>query len=127
METLQEELRRQNERYWRLFDDLPQAYVVTRPDSVITEVNKAGAQLFNVSQRFLVGKALSVFVCENRGGFLAQIGKFGSDPSVTEMTLKLRPRERAPLTVSARVKGDAETLRWLLRPITATETDPTPS
>jgi PAS domain-containing protein len=127
MEGLQEQVRREAERYWQLFDEIPLPYVVTRGDSIIVEANKAGSELLNVSQRFLVGKALSVFVCENRGGFLAQIGKFGSDPSVTEMTLKLRPRERAPLTVSARVKGDAETLRWLLRPITATETDSTPS
>ena len=114
-ERLQEELRQQNERYWQLFDELPQPYVVTRPDSTILEVNRAAAALFNVSQRFLVGKTLSVFVCEDRSGFLTRIGNASAQGNPMEFQFRLRPRERAPQLVSARVKGGEETLRWLLR------------
>jgi PAS domain-containing protein len=123
MEALQEQLRLQAQRYWQLFDEIPIPYVVTRPDSIILEANKAGSELLNVSQRFLVGKALSVFVCENRGSFLAQIAKLATEPGVKEFSLKLRPRERAPRPVEARVQGDADTLRWLLRPVARPDAD----
>jgi PAS domain-containing protein len=104
---------------------MPQAYVVTEPNSVITEVNRAASHLFNVSQRFLVGKAMSVFVCEERGRFLSDISRFASEGRSAELTLKLRPRERAPLDVVAMVSGDASSLRWVLRPASApTDTPP---
>lgn len=115
-DQLQEELRRQSERYWQLFDEIPQPYVVTKPDSTILEVNRAGAELFNVSQRFLAGKTLSVFVCEDRSGFLTRIASASAQRSPMEFQFKLRPRERAPQLVVARVKGDDQTLRWLLTP-----------
>jgi PAS domain S-box-containing protein len=117
MEQLQQELRRQSQKYWQLFNEMPQAYVVSRPDSTIVEVNKAAAQLLNVSQRFLVGKTLSVFVGEDRGAFLSASARAAGSAEPVEMTLKLRPRERAPLTVVARVAGDADELRWVLRPL----------
>jgi len=113
-EALQEELRRQNERYWQLFDEMPQPYVVTKPDTTIVEVNKAASELFNVSQRFLVGKTLSVFVCEDRTGFLTRIGRMVDERSTSEFDVKLRPRERAPQHVHARVKADNQMIRWLL-------------
>ena len=116
MEQLQHELRQQYEKYWLLFDAMPDAYVVTKPDSTILEVNKAAAQLFNVSQRFLIGKTLSVFVCEDRTQFLSATARAAADAASQEMVLKLRPRERAPLTISASVSGDRDGLRWILRP-----------
>jgi PAS domain S-box-containing protein len=116
MEQLQEDLRRQAERYWQLFDDIPQPYVVTKPTSAIIEANKAAAELFNVSQRFLVGKTLSVFVCEERTSFLDKCAQVAAEGTVAEFSLKIRPRERAPRTVGVRVQGDASSLRWLLRP-----------
>ena len=115
MEQLQAEITRQYERYWALFDEMPQPYVITRPDSTITEVNRAAAELFNVSQRFLVGRPLSVFVCENRDRFLRESLRVSREARSDELTLKLRPRERAPLNVTARVSGDASSLRWVLR------------
>jgi len=123
IEQLQEELRRQYEKYWQLFDEMPEAYVVTRPDSTILEVNKDAAHLLNVSQRFLVGKTLSVFVCEDRGAFLNASARVTNSADPMELVLKLRPRERAPLTVHARVVGDAEGLRWVLRPAAASHSD----
>jgi PAS domain S-box-containing protein len=123
MEQLQLELRKQYDRYWKLFDAMPEAYVVTKPDSTILEVNKAAAQLFNVSQRFLIGKTLSVFVCEERGRFLAASTRAASETAAMELTLKLRPRERAPLAVEARVSGDADGLRWVLRPAASASVD----
>lgn len=111
---LQTQLTDQRNRYWELFDEMPQPCVVTRTDSIIVEVNRAGAELFNVSQRFLVGKAMSIFVCEDRSRFLTELTRIGMDSEHSSMSFKLRPRERAPLSVEAKVKGDGSTLRWVL-------------
>lgn len=114
IEQLQEELRLQAERYWQLFDDIPQPYLVTKSSSAIVEVNKAGAELFNVSQRFLIGKTLSVFVCEDRTTFLETCARVAAERTPAQLTVKIRPRERAPLKVAAQVIGDATTLRWMI-------------
>ena len=115
MEELQQELATQVARYWELFDEMPDPYVVTRADTTILEVNRAAAELFNVSQRFLAGKTLSVFICEDRSHFLDESGRIAQEKATAEMRLKLRPRERAPLEITARVRGDGSGLRWILR------------
>jgi PAS domain S-box-containing protein len=124
---LQGEVREHAERYYQLVDAMPDAYVVSKPDSTIVEANRAAAQLFNVSQRFLVGKPLSVFVCEDRAAFLAAGVRVATEAggSMLELTLKLRPRERAPLAVAATVTGQGDSLRWVLRP--AKEEAPPPA
>jgi two-component system sensor histidine kinase VicK len=124
LEAVQAELVRERERYWQLFEEMPQAYVVTEPSSVITEVNRAAAQLFNVSQRFLVGKALSVFVCEERSRFLADISRLAAEGRSSELGFKLRPRERAPVDVIATVGADTKGLRWVIRTGAAEEKAP---
>ena len=123
MEQLQAELHRQYEKYWQLFDEMPDAYIVTKPDSTIVEVNKAAARLLNVSQRFLLGKTLSVFVCEERGQFLTACTHSAAGGPASDLMLKLRPRERAPMSASARVTGDESALRWVIRPRTAVPDD----
>jgi PAS domain S-box-containing protein len=115
MEQLQADLTQQYQKYWTLFDLLPQPYMVTTPDSTIVEANKAASELFNVSQRFLIGKTMSVFVCEDRSKFLTEAGRAANGKAPVEMSFRLRPRERAPLDASARVSGDGASLRWLLR------------
>ncbi len=120
MEQLQVELRQQYEKYWQLFDAMPEAYVVSKPNSTILEVNKAAAELFNVSQRFLVGKTLSVFVCEDRDRFLLASERAANDRTPFDLTIRLRPREKAPLQVHARVSGDDGSVRWVFRTVLPT-------
>jgi PAS domain S-box-containing protein len=115
MEELQVELAGQCAKYWELFDEMPDPYIVTRPDTTIVEVNRAAAELFNVSQRFLAGKTLSVFICEDRGRFLDESTRIAREKSTTELHVKLRPRERAPQSLTARVRGDGANLRWIFR------------
>jgi len=115
MEEMQSELASQLTKYCELFDEMPDPYVVTRPDTTILEVNRAASELFNVSQRFLAGKTLSVFVCEDRGRFLDESTRIARDKSTADLQLKLRPRERAPQCVTARVRGDGTNLRWIFR------------
>ena len=114
-EHLQTELTHQYQKYWQLFDQMPQPYVVTKPDTLILEANKAAADLFNVSQRFLVGKTLSVFVCEERGRFLSDAARIAAGAPAEDLRFRLRPRERAPLEVTVRVSGDEAALRWLFQ------------
>jgi PAS domain S-box-containing protein len=116
VEQMQLELSREREKYWRLFDEMPQAFVITRSDTLITEANRAASELLNVSQRFLIGKTLSVFVCEDRTRFLLDAARIMSEVAPVDMTLKVRPRERAPLLVKAKVTADDSGLRWLLAP-----------
>jgi PAS domain-containing protein len=111
-EAIQEELRRQNARYWQLFDEIPHPYVVTRPDTTIVEVNKAAAVLLNVSQRFLAGKALSVFVCEDRTGFLSRVAELVARRTEMQFELRVRPRERAPMSLRAIARADETSVRW---------------
>ena len=115
MEELQAELAAQFDKYWELFDEMPDGYVVTRPDTTIAEVNRAASGLLNVSQRFLVGKALSVFVCEGRAQFLNDSDRLAHEKGTAELRIRVRPRERAPLIISARVRSDGQNLRWTLR------------
>jgi len=114
MEALQAELTRQYQKYWELFDEMPQPYVVTRNDSTIVEANRAAAELFNVSQRFLVGKTLSVFVGEDRVRWLERIRGVAESNGRLELSFRLRPRERAAVPVHARVVADDATLRWMI-------------
>jgi len=116
IEQLQLELQHQYERYWQLFDEMPSPYIVTTADTKITDVNKAAAHLLNVSQRFLVNKVLSVFVCEDRARLLQTAASLATEGGERDLVVKLRPRERAPLAVQAHVAGEAGSLRWILRP-----------
>ena len=115
LERAHEDVRRQATRYMELFDAIPYPCVVTKPDSTITEANKAAAELLNVSQRFLVGKTLSIFVCEDRGRFLIEASNLAAQEQPREFNIRIRPRERAPLPIVARVNGNDSTLRWILR------------
>ncbi len=115
LERLQTELTQQCGKYWELFELMPAAYVVTTPDSTITEANKAAAELFNVSQRFLIGKTLRVFVSEDRARILTEASRLSAQQGSAELTFRMRPRERAAVDVSARVSGDTRSLRWLIR------------
>jgi Transcriptional regulator containing PAS, AAA-type ATPase, and DNA-binding domains len=121
VEQLQHDLGREREKYGLLLDQMSQPYVVTQADSKIIEANRAAAELFNVSQRFLVGKLMSVFVCENRSTFLVDIATLAKQPRTTELAFKLRPRERAPVEIAARVSTDGRSLRWVLNPAPPTE------
>jgi len=118
-DELQDDLAHHRQRYWDLFEMFPDPCVVTGADSMIVEANRAAAELFNVSQRYLVGKQLSVFVCEDRAGFLRAIEWVTPEREPIHVQFKLRPRERAPLDVAAVVRADAGSLRWIVRPIGA--------
>jgi PAS domain-containing protein len=112
-------LEEQRQKYWELFDTALDACLVTAPDGEIIEANRAAAELLNITQRFLVGKHFTLFVCTDRGRVQAQARKLAETGGSADWDLEIRPRERAPLDVCARVVANAEeqTLRWILRPV----------
>ena len=127
IEQLQAALRDQQAKYWELFDDMADPSLVTERDTTILEANRAAVGLLNVSQRYLVGKTLSLFVCEDRARLLGQSGQLVKNQDSTELLLKLRPRERPPLALRACVRGDGTHLRWILRPPAPNGSQPTNS
>jgi len=120
IEAARAELRGEREKYQHLFDTAPQPYVVTDARLTILEANCAGAELFNTSQRFLTGKGLSVYVARDRGRFIADAARLAAAGESARWTFGIRPRERAPLNVDARVVAhglpDGVELHWRLRP-----------
>jgi PAS domain S-box-containing protein len=115
------QLQIEREKYWQLFDGAPDAYVITTPDVQIVDANRAAADLLNISQRFLVGKNFSIFVCNDRTQLLAQALEIAQTRASANLSFSVRPRERAPFSVNARVVAAAEpvdaSLRWMLRRI----------
>ncbi|HEY9809715.1 MAG TPA: ATP-binding protein [Halomicronema sp.] len=141
LNTAQEELQVQNEqlqetrlaldaerqRYQRLFEFAPDGYLVTDENGKILEANQMAAGMLNVSQRFLVGKPLSVFIsADDRPVFRCRVTdlKLGRFQRLQEWEVHLQPREgnciETALTVAAvcNDQGKVLGLRWLLRDIT---------
>ena len=60
-----EDVEAERQRYQDLFEFAPDGYLVTDAAGRILEANRAAAELLKLSQRFLVGKTLSMFVAES--------------------------------------------------------------
>jgi PAS domain-containing protein len=118
-ESLRGELGAEHQKYLQLFDAAPDAYVITDADLTIISANRAAAGLFNISQRFMTGKGLSVFVSKDRGRFVADAGRLALTGGSAQWSFGIRPRERAAVHVDARVfthaSQDGLELHWLMR------------
>lgn len=91
-------------RYQELFDLAPNGYLVTDAAGVIREANRVAAGLLNVTQRFLVGKPLFIFVAENeRQTFHFKMGRLQQTEQVQEWILRLQPREGKPFKAALTV------------------------
>ena len=120
--ALQHDLAVERRKYWEFFDAAPDAYLVTNGDGEIIEANRAAAELLNISQRFLIGKNFTVFVCTERTRVQAQAKRLAETGGSSDWVFSLRPRERAPFDVACRVlssESAERTLRWMVRRIPA--------
>jgi PAS domain-containing protein len=117
-------------KYWQLFDAVSDACVVTTPEGEILEANRAAAALLNISQRFLTGRSLAVFICTDRARVLAQVSRLAEYGGSAEWIFSIRPRERAPFDAACRVVASDEgdrTLRWVMKAVSdkpATQPEP---
>jgi PAS domain S-box-containing protein len=139
LQTSEDELRAQNQelvntrqaveaerqRYQELFEFAPDGYLVTDANGRIQEVNCAASVMLNVSQEFLVGKPLSVFIDHpDRYEFDLELDRLQQLEKLQDWEIRLRPYQRssfdAALTVSSvhNSEGHVVNLRWLLRDIT---------
>lgn len=112
-------------RYQELFEFAPDGYLVTNPFGVVQEANQVVAQLFNISQRHLIGKPLVNFVPDDqRRAFRALLNQLPTIHRVQEWELRLQGRDNdvfdAALTVETvrDREGQATALRWLIRDVT---------
>lgn len=134
-----EELRQQNDelaasrqlveaerfRYQELFDLAPDGYLVTDPEGVIQEANRAAAMMFGVQQEFLMGKPLLTFIAEpDHKTFHSHLTQLHTMPASMQQVrgwrLSLQPRGGAPIAaaltigVARSANGRLTSLRWLV-------------
>lgn len=115
----------ERQRYQDLFNFAPDGYLVTDTTGTIQEANCTAAMLLGVSQSFLVGKPLVVFVAKgDRKIFRTLLTRLIQRQQVQNWEVCLQPRENPPfhtaLTVATVLnpQGKPVALRWLIRDIT---------
>lgn len=123
MEVIEEELLQQNEylvvesqRYYKLFEFAPNAYLLTTPQGIILEANRAAGSLFNVLPKFLVGRPLANFVHQTeRSLFRTQINQLSQVySSVQEWEILMCPRGGQPFDAILMVKPVHNSLQSLV-------------
>lgn len=82
-----------------LFELTPVPMVVVTAEGLIAEANDAAAELFNVSRRHLLGKALYLFVAGDRTEFLKKVHNLETDQP-EQWEASFRPRERSAVQVT---------------------------
>ncbi|UBF24410.1 PAS domain-containing protein [Kovacikia minuta CCNUW1] len=115
----------ERQRYRELFEFAPDGYLVTDANGRILEANHAIATLLKVSQEFLVGKPLLVFIDQpDHVTFHRTLDRLQELDNLQDLQIRLRSLQRSPfdaaLTVAAvrNTSGQIVNLRWLLRDIT---------
>lgn len=123
-----EMLEAERQRYQELFDFAPNGYLVTDTEGIIKEANRAAAKLLNVSLRFLIGKPLLIFVCdEEHHNFHTELTQLQKTPQGKDWAVRLNPRNREPfeamMTVATieNLEGKVIGLRLCVRNVTREE------
>jgi PAS domain S-box-containing protein len=114
----------ERQRYRELFEFAPDGYLVTDANGRILEVNHAIAALLNISQEFLLGKPLLIFIDQpDRSRFHLKLDQLQQLNKLQDWQIRLRSPQRSPfdaaLTVAVvrNTTGQIVSLRWLLRDI----------
>jgi len=118
------ELEIQHQRYQEMFEFAPDGYLVTDINGTIQEANHAAVNLLNVSQRFLVGKPLIIFIAEDeRQVFHNKLSQLQQVKQVEEWVVCLVPRKGEPFKAALTVasvpdgKGNVSGMRICVRNI----------
>ncbi|GFE70588.1 ATP-binding protein [Chroococcus sp. FPU101] len=118
IEQVRTKIEIQSQRYQDLFELAPDGYLVTDKAGNIQQANRAASELFKVSQQFLAGKPLSIFVPPaDRAFFRAKLNKVVEGLKVAEWEIRLKPRHGdifvAAITVSSFRSEENNTSNWL--------------
>ncbi|MGF1935308.1 MAG: ATP-binding protein [Nostoc sp. ChiQUE02] len=131
--STQQALVAQRQRYQELFEEVPDAYLVSDTKGVIQEANSAATTLLNISKSFLLGELLETYVLEKEIiAFHLKLTHLRDraetpDWKMQEWEVNLRPRNRTPIIAAVKVvairnqQGKLVGLRWLLRDISETK------
>lgn len=128
--STQEQLMIARLQHQELFEFSQVPCIITRPDGIIRQANRAAAQLCNRSQEYLASKPLSNYLtlaCRRDFRWLLQ--QVTEHP--LEQALKLQPFGLVPIDVlltASSMTDFAERpgIRWLIRPIHSEATHPAP-
>ncbi|MBD3882719.1 response regulator [Phormidium tenue FACHB-886] len=119
-ETIEEERR----RYQDLFEFAPDGYLVTTPDGVIREANRAAADMLGISPARMIGKPFIIFVAvDERQTFRRNLMQLEHEHR-QEWVVQLQPRGELPFEATLTVTvvegghGGIVGLRWLLHDTT---------
>jgi PAS domain S-box-containing protein len=124
--TSRQAIEAERQRYLDLFEFAPDGYLVTTPEGIIQEANRAAAALLQVRQGFLVGKPLLVFVGqEDRKSLRADLARLqmGQGKGRVNWEMRLQPHGGSPFHAALTAGpvydagGNLIRLRWLLRDI----------
>jgi len=98
----------ERQRYQDLFEFAPDGYLVLGPEGTIREANSAASRMLSVSQQYLVGKPLVIFIVkEARRGFYTQLRRLFQGQGLSscqEWEVQLQPRSRPAKTGGSSVK-----------------------
>jgi PAS domain S-box-containing protein len=120
-------LQDQRQRYRRLFDSAPAAYLVTTLDAVVVDANRPASALLGIKTRFLIGKPLAIFVTpRDRHAFRDRLLVLKPQDSMwDDWMFEMQPRDRQPFEASASVVSGIDPVRgrrelqWLIFDVTA--------
>ena len=123
--TAYEVMETERQHYQDLFEQAPDAYLVTDPGGVIQEANRAAAALLNTHLEELVGALIRDFLVKNeREPFVDYAVQLSRVEKMAEWEGHVRPTGGKPFlgAMTAAVmhdrRGRPSGLRWLLRDIT---------
>jgi PAS domain S-box-containing protein len=124
LEASRARLEAERERYGKLFEFAPEAYVVTDVGGTVREVNRAAVELLQAGPAGVLGKPFAVFVAtEYRGSFRHGLGRIPQMGHLKDWELRLQPRQGPVLVVSANVVimpssgTEGRELLWSLRDV----------
>ena len=118
-----DEVERERARFIELFEEAPDAYLVTDEAGVVREANHAAERMLQLDRSRLRGKPLAAMVDEDfRRTFRLMLDLRCGAPENIAFDTTIRPRDGAPIDVSVRIRraenrGRPE-LRWLMRDVT---------
>jgi len=124
LRTCSDELASERQRYTEFFEYAPDAYLVTDPQAIVREANRAAAELLAMPARALSGKPLVSFVPEEgRRDFRAHVVRASAQPDgeVSAWRGALAPQGKQ-IAVHFRVRAmpvadsGLAPLCWLVRP-----------
>jgi PAS domain S-box-containing protein len=117
-------LQRERQRYYDLFEETPDAYLITDEIGKIQEVNHRASQLLNIQQQSLVGKSIINFIAsEGYESFLCFLAQLSQYDAPRELVVRFQQHNGEGFdgnlkVVPVRQQEQIIALRWLLRDAT---------